>query len=62
MQSGEAVKVERKKANIYSKVSCRDTALAAAMQLCPKSAQHQESHSLHASAGPEDLRQLEEGI
>lgn len=36
--------------------------LAAAMQLRPKSAQHRQSHSPHARAGPEDLGQLEEGV
>lgn len=35
---------------------------AAAMQLHPNSAQHRESHNLHARVGPEDLGQLEEGV
>lgn len=35
---------------------------AAAMQLHPKSAQHRESHNLHARDGLEDLGQLEEGL
>lgn len=34
----------------------------AAMQLHPKSAQHRESHNLHARAGLQDLGQLEEGL
>lgn len=69
MWRGEAVKVGRKKANIYSEARRIEQGQlqrhSPLQQLCnyvQSLHQHRQSHNLHARAGPEDLGQLEKGI